>query len=74
MAAREHYGGTMSEAQREALRRMSERRIGALITRFGWTWPQHVRDSEDAALAVLEALDNPMPRGTGLRVLRTLGE
>lgn len=44
----------MTENQRKALRWLRARNLGAVVTRLGWTWPVHVRNDEDAALAVLE--------------------
>jgi len=50
----------MTARQREALRAMADRQIGALLTRRGWTWREHVRASgpegRDAAEAILERL------------------
>lgn len=46
----------MTALQRLALRAMSDRNLGALVTRYGWTWPHHVRESEEVAKAVLDAL------------------
>ena len=46
----------MTYYQKLALQVMADDNIGAVITKFGWTWPQHVRDSEEKAIAVLSAL------------------
>ena len=46
----------MDEQQKLALRMMDERRLGAVLTRLGWTWPQDVRESNDAAAAIIETL------------------
>jgi hypothetical protein len=42
--------------KRMALAVMAEDRIGAVVTKFGWTWPQGVREDEEKAIAVLAAL------------------
>ncbi len=46
----------MTTAQKEALKKMSEQNLGAVVTRFGWTWLHDIRESEEKALAVLEVL------------------
>lgn len=47
---------TTTDTQRQALRELANRNTGALLTSRGWTWPQHVRESEEAAQAVLTTL------------------
>ena len=42
--------------QRMALQAMADDNVGAIVTKFGWTWPEHVRQSEEKAIAVLAAL------------------
>lgn len=42
--------------QRLALKAMADDNVGAVVTKFGWTWPQGVRESEEKAIAVLAAL------------------
>ena len=46
----------MTSDQKQALRMMSDRNIGAMVTRFGWTWPETVRNNEDAAGEVIRIL------------------
>jgi len=46
----------MGEIQKQALKMMAEQNIGAVITRFGWTWPHHVEESEEKAQAVISRL------------------
>jgi len=47
----------MTSDQKLALRMMSERNLGAVVTRFGWTWPCQIRHSEEIASAVVEVLN-----------------
>jgi hypothetical protein len=46
----------MTETQHEALHLLNAHNIGAVITRLGWTWPDHVRKSEAAAGEVVRVL------------------
>jgi hypothetical protein len=47
----------VSEIQKQALKEMDARGIGALLAMgFGWVWPQTIRDSEQAARRVLDML------------------
>ena len=55
----------MDEQQKLALRMMDERRLGAVLTRLGWTWPQDVRESTDAAAAIIETLGKSSVRFAG---------
>ena len=48
--------GGMGQAQRTALGLMREQNLGAVLTGLGWVWPNTVRQSEAAALAVVEVL------------------
>ena len=51
----------MTDLQREALRLLDAHNIGAVVTRLGWTWPDHVRKSEEAAAEVVRVLaDRPV--------------
>lgn len=48
---------TVGRTQRTALWLMREQNLGAVLTSgLGWVWPQQIRESEQAALAVLEVL------------------
>jgi hypothetical protein len=49
----------MTSDQKQALRMMSEQNIGAMVTRFGWTWPETVRNNEEAAGEVIRILSCP---------------
>jgi hypothetical protein len=46
----------MTETQKEALRLMDAGNYGAVVTKFGWTWPDHVRRSEEHAAEVVRVL------------------
>lgn len=46
----------MTNTQREALKLMRKQNVAAVVTRLGWTWLQHVRESEEAASAVMDVL------------------
>lgn len=46
----------MTPTQKQALRMMADKNIGAVVTRFGWTWTCHVRESDEKASAVIAAL------------------
>lgn len=46
----------LTATQKTALELMRERNLGAVLTGLGWVWPQGIRKSDDAALAVIEAL------------------
>lgn len=46
----------LGQAQRTALGIMRERNLGAVLTVIGWVWPHQIRESEQAALAVVEVL------------------
>lgn len=46
----------MSEIQKQALKIMADKNIGAIITKFGWTWPETCRNNEDAAKEVVKKL------------------
>ena len=46
----------MTGDQKQALRMMAERNIGAMVTRFGWTWPETVRNNDEAAGEVIRIL------------------
>ena len=48
---------SMTSDQKLALRMMSDRNIGAMVTRFGWTWPETVRNNEGAAGEVIRILE-----------------
>ena len=48
---------SMTSDQKLALRMMSDRNIGAMVTRFGWTWPETVRNNEEAAGEVIRILE-----------------
>jgi hypothetical protein len=43
--------------QKQALRMMAERNIGAMVTKFGWTWPETVRNNDAAAGEVIRILE-----------------
>ncbi len=57
----------MTSDQKQALRMMSEQNIGAVVTRFGWTWPETVRNNEEAAGEVIRILST---RNEGLGLMR----
>lgn len=57
VVARYSAAPVLSERQRRALALLSKRNLGATVTRFGWTWPDDVRRSEEHAAAVIEALE-----------------
>jgi hypothetical protein len=46
----------MNEVQKEACRLMDVHNIGAIITRFGWTWKETCRNNADAAAEVVAKL------------------
>ena len=46
----------MTSDQKQALRMMADRNIGAMVTKYGWTWPETVRNNEDAAGEVIRIL------------------
>jgi hypothetical protein len=46
----------MNATQRAALMAMDQRNVGAIITRFGWTWPEDVRSNPEAAKEVFRKL------------------
>lgn len=46
----------MTNYQRAALKAMAEENLGAIVTKFGWTWPQDIRESDEKALEVLIVL------------------
>ena len=46
----------MTSDQRQALRMMADGNHGAIVTRFGWTWPQSIRESEEVASEVIRVL------------------
>jgi hypothetical protein len=46
----------MTSDQNQALRMMAAQNIGALVTKFGWTWPETVRNNEEAAGEVIRIL------------------
>lgn len=47
----------MTSTQKMALDLMREERLGAVVTRRGWTWPEDVRNDNGAALAVVEQIE-----------------
>jgi hypothetical protein len=47
----------MTEKQKQALKMMAASNTAALLTRLGWTWPQDVRESDDAAAAIIETIE-----------------
>ncbi len=46
----------MTSDQKQALRMMAAQNIGAMVTKFGWTWPETVRNNEEAAGEVIRIL------------------
>lgn len=53
----------MSTIQRQALQMMSDENRGAIVTRFGWTWPCDIRQSDEKAQAVVDTLTREAGRG-----------
>lgn len=47
---------TMTETQKLAVQMMDRNLIGAMVTKFGWTWPETCRKNEDAAKEVVRIL------------------
>ena len=47
----------MTSDQRLALRMMADQNIGAIVTRFGWTWPCTIEKNEEAASEVVRILE-----------------
>ncbi len=47
----------MTQIQKQALKMMAEKNIGAIVTRFGYTWPCDIRESEEKAAAVVARLE-----------------
>ena len=47
----------MTSDQKQALRMMAERNICAMITKFGWTWPETIRNNDNAAGEVIRILE-----------------
>ena len=43
----------MTQTQCKALALMASENVGAVVTSMGWTWRQDVRESDEAAEAVL---------------------
>jgi hypothetical protein len=52
----------LTDIQRQALQLMADSNTGAIITKFGWTWPEHVRQSEEKAAEVVRVMTSgPLP-------------
>jgi hypothetical protein len=48
---------TLTATQKTALRMMGEENLGAILIKdFGWVWPEDIRNSEEAAKAVVARL------------------
>ncbi len=46
----------MTATQKEACRLMDHHNIGAMLTKFGWTWKNACRNSEEVAAEVVRLL------------------
>jgi len=47
----------LTSDQKLALRLMASENIGAIVTKFGWTWPCTIEASENAAGEVVRILE-----------------
>jgi hypothetical protein len=43
----------MNETQKEACRLMDKENLGAIVTKYGWTWKETCRNNPDAAREVV---------------------
>jgi hypothetical protein len=50
----------MTQTQKQALKMMANENIGAMLTKFGWTWPVTVERNELAAVEVVRILSARM--------------
>lgn len=46
----------MTSTQKQALKMMAAENIGAMITKFGWTWPVTIENNDLAAIEVVRIL------------------
>lgn len=46
----------MNATQKEACRLMDEQNLGAIVTKFGWTWKETCRRNQEAAVEVVRIL------------------
>ena len=49
------YIKDMTKTQQQAMAILNRNNANAIRTKLGWTWKQDVRESEEAAQAVVEA-------------------
>lgn len=60
----------MTETQQQALKLMAIRNIGAMLTKYGWTFPKTVRSSEAAAHEVITILTAEIRKQQRERIAR----
>lgn len=46
----------MHNIQREVLKKMADKNIGAIYFRVGWVWPEDIRNSEELAQEIHKIL------------------